>query len=352
MFPPSLRFQLNHVFWNCQTTVIMHAPVSAIPSIIGTKGANLNQIRDSFHVKVDIPRRETLAPANGHVNGHATPQPNDDEEQEEPTMPITLTGSKPLVQEAQAHLNEIIAQKTAKTTQRAKDIPQHILPFVLARRPLFISAAQGAEIDLKLNKTTREISIIGEREAVRRVVDAIKRVVEEFNTSATSAKISLPKRQHRLLAGDAVDAIMAKSKCSVVVAHENDPSDEVLVWGLPSDLAAGLGAVMEMANSQYIHEFPLPGPATVSKQLVTYMHRIGYVKTLAAAHPDTAIYPPTPAAVQEAKTLNLDIIGEKPDVDAIVKKLSEFFSKLIGGTTELNVDWLVHRTVAGKNAKK
>jgi hypothetical protein len=317
-------------------------------------GATLKQIRDQTNVRVDIPPKDSLTSpnGNGHVtefsSGQATPSVD---EEDEPMVPITLTGSQSLVYEAQALLNQIISSKTSRSTQRVRDIPANVLPFVLARRATFLATAEGGDINLALNAAAREITVSGDREAVVRAVDAIKATVDGFKNGLTSLKISLPKRQHRLLIGKAVDEIMAKSKCAVVVADHDDPSDEVTVWGQGADLPTGLGAVMERANSQYIHEFPLPGPISTSRQILTYMIRIQYAKTL-TAHPSVSVFLPSPAAVEKAPTLNIDFVGDKTAVDVVVKQVSELIGKLIGATREVGVDWLVHRVIIGKNAKK
>ena len=212
----------------------------------------MKQIRDQTNVRVDIPRKDTLTPGNGHANGttlsgQATPVSND--EDEEPTVPITLSGPRPMVLEAKDLLNSIIS-KNAKTTQRVRDIPVNVFPFVIACRANFLS-----EVYLSPNEADREITVSGEREAVVRVIEAVKGTVEEFKTCITSLKISLPKRQHRLLTDEAVDEIMSKSNCLVVVSSPDDSNDELTVWGKAEHLPAGLQAVMEKANSQYIHEF-------------------------------------------------------------------------------------------------
>ena len=80
---------------------------------------------------------------------------------------------------------------------------------------------------------------------------------------------------------------------------------------------------MEMANSQYIHEFPLPGPVTLSKQLLTYMTCIDYLNTLAIAHLDASIYIPGAVALESAQALNINIVGEKDAVDAAVGQVLE-----------------------------
>lgn len=349
---------------------MINAPASTIASIIGPKGmcailreiqssifflsgATLKQIRDQTGVRVDIPKRDTLAPnSNGHTNGTASGKvtPSHDDDDDEPTVPVTLTGPQPLTYEAQALLNQIISSKTSKSTQRIRDIPVHILPFVLARKAYFLSAAQDGEVNLALNSAAREITATGDREAVLRVVDLIKSTIETFGTSLTSVKISLPKRQHRLLTGKAAEEVLANSKCTVVVASEEDISDEVIVWGQSTDLPGGLGAVMIQANSKYIHEFPLPGPLALARQLVAYMTRINYVKTLKANQEGVDIFLPSLNSV--GPTLSIDIIGDKSAVDGAVKQLSELLGKLIGGTRDVSIDWLLHRVITGKNAKK
>ncbi|KAJ6499100.1 hypothetical protein C8R45DRAFT_981094 [Mycena sanguinolenta] len=331
-------------------TLVINAPVSTIASIIGPKGATLKQIRDQTSVQVNIPPRTSLAPnGNGHVNGTVTPVHGDDEE-DEPTVPVTLVGPQPLAYEAQAMLNQIISSKTAKGTQRVRDIPAQILPYVLARRPVFLAAAQPEGVELKL--IDREVSVSGDREAVGRVIESIKSTIEHYSNNLTSLKIQLPKRQHRLLVGKAVDEIVAKARCVVLVAKADEPSDEVTVWGASNDLPGGLGAVMEKANSQYIHEFPLPGPIALSKQLLAYMNHIDYFRPLRNAHPGVAIYTPEPGVVEKASILNIDIIGDKADVDVVVRNISELIGKLIGATQEITVDWLQHRVIKGKNNKK
>ncbi|PFH53804.1 hypothetical protein AMATHDRAFT_1030 [Amanita thiersii Skay4041] len=335
-------------------TIVIQAPASTIPSIIGPKGSTLKQIRDQTNVKVDIPKKEIAPNGNGHANGvnsgKATPLPNDAED--EPTVPITLSGPQPLVYEAQALLNEIIVSKTSIITLRVSNIPAHVLPFIRARRALFVTAAQGTEVHLGLNEAGREITVHGDREAVRRVIDKINQAVDGFTGLLTPVKITLPKRQHRLLVGKASEDIFVKSKCAITVPKFDEPSEEIAIWGQSTDLTAGLSAVMEQANSKYIHEFPVPGPIVNSKQLLTYMTKIQFPKTLAAENPGVSVYLPTQAAMDKGQNLSIDLVGEKPAVDATIRKISEMFGKLHGATKEVSIDWLLHRVIMGKNTKR
>ncbi|KAL4080328.1 hypothetical protein V8B97DRAFT_2020946 [Scleroderma yunnanense] len=334
-------------------TLTLPAPLSTIGYIIGPKGATLNQIRDQTGVRVDIPRRETITP-NGA--GHETPTGTttssaDGEDQDEPTLTVTISGPQPLAYEARDMINDIISAKTSWTTQRIKDIPSHILPFIIALRSQFLQVAQGGDIQLILN-TEREIVASGDREVVTRVVESIKSTIQMYKTILSQVKLSLPKRQHRLLAGKALEDILAKSKCSVVVPNTEDLSEEVTIYGKPEDLPTGLASVMEMANSQYIHVFPLPGPIALSRQLLSYITRINYPETLSTTHPGASVFIPSVAAAAQSSVLNIDIVGEKLVVDGVVRQVSELLGKLISATKEVNIDWLSHEVVRAKNEKK
>ncbi|KAF9523997.1 hypothetical protein CPB83DRAFT_820710 [Crepidotus variabilis] len=333
-------------------TLVLNAPASTIGSIIGPKGATLKQIRDQTSVRVDIPKRDVIETptGNGHVNGATNGNvAHDDDDEEEATIPVTLVGPEPMAYEAQAMLKQIIASKTSKSTQRIRDIPAHLLPFILIRKAEFLAAGNAGLVNLSLNATAREITATGDREAVGQVVEAIKQAIVGLETSITSVKISLPKRQHRLLVGPNAEAVLNESKCAIVIAKP-DEGDEVTVWGQAADLPTGLSAVMTKANSKYIHDMPLPGPIATSKQFATYFARLQYGKVLKANHPAVDIFLPSPES--KATSLSIDLVGDKAQVDAAIKQVSELIGKLIGATRDVQVDWLLHRVIIGKNAKK
>lgn len=245
-------------------------------------------------------------------------------------------------------LNRIIASKTSKHTQRVRDIPEYLLPFIKARREEFQAAAGSGEIELGLKSSEREFTAVGSREVVLAVVEKVRATIEALKVELTHFEMSLPKRQHRLLAGKVNEEIMGTSKCCVVVPFYDDASDKVTVWGKPEDLSNGMAAIMKKANSQYIHEYPLPGPIAFSRQVVAYIKQIGYVKTLNATHPGVTVYLPNAGS----ESANIDIVGDKANVEKVVEQLSTFIATLMGGLSEVHIDWILHRIIQGKNAKK
>ena len=248
-------------------------------------------------------------------------------------------------------INEIISVKTSRSTQRVKDIPPHILPFIIACRPHFLQVAQSEDIQLTLN-AEREIVASGDREVVTRVIEAIKNTIQMYKTILIQAKMPLPKMHHRLFVGKALEDILLKSKCSVITPGPEDPSEEVTVYGKPEDVSNGLSAVIKMADSHHIHVFPLPGPIAHSRRLLSYITHIRYPETLSAAHPGVSIFTPSATVAAQSSVLNIDIVGERSVVDGAVREVSELLGKLIGATREVSTNWLSHEVIKAKNAKK
>jgi len=326
--------------------------VQCIPYLF-VSGATLKQIRDQTGVKVDIPRKETITPNGiGHETPTGTTTPSaEGEDEDEPTLTITISGPQPFAHEARAMINEIVSIKTSRSTQRVKDIPPHILPFIIALRSHFLQVAQSEDIQLTLN-AEREIVASGDREVVTRVIEAIKNTIQMYKTILIQAKMPLSKMHHRLFVGKALEDILAKSKCSVIIPSAEDPIEEVIIYGKPEDVSSGLSAVKKMADSHHIHVFPLPGPIALSRQLLSYITRIKYPETLSVTHPGVSVFTPSATVVAQSSVLNIDIVGEKSVVDGVVRQVSELLGKLIGATREVSIDWLSHEVIKAKNAKK
>lgn len=325
-------------------------------------GATLKQIRERTGARVDIPPKDGLTPSPSYpplttngttpsASGTATPLVIEQDGQEA-TIPITIKAARPLAEEARLLINEIIASRTSTLTQRIREIPPHILPFITPRFATFEAAAEGRNVQISSNTVAREITVAGDREGVTRVVEAIRSDVESLGTVLTLVSMNFAKRQHRLLTDEAAEEIMTQSNCAVIVPKPEDPSEAVLVWGANEDMPTGLTAVITKVNSVYIHEFPLPGPTQTSKNILTYILRVNFTTTLTTAHPGLNVYIPPPALWDSATTLNLELSGNKNIVDEAIRQTSELIGKLNGATKDINVDWIMHRTISHKNAKK
>jgi hypothetical protein len=154
-----------------------------------------------------------------------------------------------MAQEAQLIIQQIITERTSRTSQKIKDIPAQVYPFALLRRTDFLRVSEGREINLTKDDKERWITVSGDREVVGKVVETIKSCIAFYEGDLSMVKISLPKRQHHLLVGGGADEILNKAKCVVIVPTITDSSEDVFVWGKPKDLGPGLQAVMEVRYS-------------------------------------------------------------------------------------------------------
>ena len=75
-------------------------------------------------------------------------------------------------------LNDIIATKRSRATQRVRDLPERVQPFIIPRSKVFEDATNSGDITMSLNAPARETTVSGDREAVTRVVQSIKSAVD------------------------------------------------------------------------------------------------------------------------------------------------------------------------------
>lgn len=215
----------------------MQAPNSALPSIIGPAGANINAIREKTGARIDVPRRENDS------TSHA-------DEDEEPTTTVTISAPAELAREARTMILNIIGEKKARSTRRIRDIPAHILPFIKIRRPEILSEGeQHGEVTFTVEENTNSFVITGDRDAVKTVYESVTSSIENLNSSLTPIKMGLPKKQHRLLTPAAVLDILQQTNCVVTTPAPEDPDSEIQVWGNIKDktnISSGLQAVISV----------------------------------------------------------------------------------------------------------
>ncbi len=170
-------------------------------------------------------------------------------------------------------IQAIVAEKTSKITQRLTHIDHIFYPFIagpkganaaqlekqagegeisvrVPPRAAFLHSKEADE-DSAEPKRERDLAIIvsGDREKVTQTVASIEAQVEEMKRSFRTLAISIPKRQHRFLVGDAANDILASTSCSVELAAIDDPSDSVTIRGPQTQLPLALTAAMEKANA-------------------------------------------------------------------------------------------------------
>lgn len=292
-------------------------------------------------MKVDIPRRD---PAT-----ESAPKSENDEE-EEPTVPITISGPASLAEDVRAEIQAIVSSKRSKSTQRVKEVPSHIAPFITSQQDEFAAAE---DVNVSVNEKEGEVTVVGEREAVIKTVEAIKARIAELNETLESTTMTIPKRQHRLFYGFSAVALLAKTRCVVIPVAPTEPGDEITIWGLSDDLSGALGAVFEQSRSKNVVEVALPGPIAYASQVRTYVTRSGYLRTLLSNHPGVEVHISPAELSEKTGTIHVDFISEdKAKVEAAKKDMGVLIRNLESALREVEVDWLVHKTLIGRHGKK
>ena len=307
------------------------------------KGATLNKMREDTgnSVKVDIPRRD-LSVLDNAVKSL-------DEDEEEATLPITISGPSSLVEEVRAEIQAIISSKKSKSTQRIKGLPNHVVPFIAFQKELFASD----DVTVTVSDEGAEVTVSGEREAVIKAADGIKARVAQLTEFLESTTMTIPKRQHRLFYGGATASLFARTRCVVIPVALTEPGDEVTIWGLSDDISGALGAVFEQARSKTVVQVALPGPIAYATQIRTYIMRSGFMKTLLADNPGIEAHVSPVELSEKIGSVFVDFIGaDKTKVESAKQELVGLIRNLEGALRDVEIDWLVHKTLIGRAGKK
>jgi len=374
-------------------TSTLDVPLSTLGTIIGPKGSSLKTVTDATGCKIDIPRRENLpsAPAQTSAQDDAD---SDDEEPEDPSVPISLTGPTPAIADAKARILALIKDKVSHTSVKIKDIPSDYYPFISGpkgakARELEQSIGQGsvqihvpppsvwrllekqadaAELSGDADETVQErkrdlsIRVQGDREKVSAVVDEIRRQYNEIRESSQTLSISIPKRQHRFLVGNAADDILEQTGCIVDLPPIEDSADECTIRGPAENLAPALTLVISKANAISVatvdlvaqHRSATSDPLAHAKTVLRYLLRTSKLRQIGDAHPGVKVYPPFQATIESAGTVIIEIVGAdkqettkaKEEVTAAVKAITPVHVKPV------EIDFAVHKFLIGKKGAK
>lgn len=353
-------------------------PASLRAFVIGTKGKNLKAITEQTSVKINVPHRDPAA--DQAVDTDANQRNTIDYENDE-QIPITLEGDEINVKQAQAMIQSIVAERTSKITQRLTHIDHIFYPFIagpkganaaklekeagegeisvrVPPRAAFLHSKDGDDESAE-PKRERDLAIVvsGDREKVNKAVTSIEAQVEEMKNSFRTLAISIPKRQHRFLVGDAANDILASTSCSVEPAAIDDPSDSVTIRGPQTQLPLALTAAMEKANAVRVevvdvvaaHRSLAKDPVGHAKHVLRWLNVGGKIPRSSTAQ----IYLPRPAIVESTGNVHIEIVGSdasevsklRETIQELVKTVPPFFVE------EIDLDPLLHRFIIGRKGQ-
>jgi transcription antitermination factor NusA-like protein len=347
-------------------TLTLTIPASLQGYVIGQKGKNLKNITEQTGARIDIAK-----PEGGQESAAARRAGGDIDYENDEQIQVTIEGDEINARTAQDMLNAIVAERTSRTTQRLSHIDHIYYPFIagpknsnvtyleqtgdvtvkIPPRAAFLPAREGAETNGL--KRERDLSIIvsGDRDAVAKVVQTIDSQVEGMRHSFRTLQISIPKRQHRFLVGDAAQDILASTQCSIELAPIDDPSDNVTIRGPQSNLPSGLTLAMSKANAVRVEVVDVGAAhrdVEHAKALLRWLSRSGKIPR----EQDVQVYLPRSAIVESSGLVHIEVVGAQSDAVSRVREEVDSHVKRVPPTfvTTVDVDPLLHRFVIGKKA--
>lgn len=363
-----------------RVTLEVMIPQSLRAFVIGSKGKNFKAITDQTGCRVNLPRQEEQ---NG-TDGSSTPlqssgNRDDIDYDNDAQIAITVEGDEVNAKQAAKMIQDIVSERTSRTTQRLANIEHVLYPFIagpkganaarleaefgsgdvsvrVPPRAAFLPPKDGAAEEEEPRRE-RDLSIVvtGDREQVQAVVQAIEAQVDEMRRTFRSLSISVPKRQHRFLVGDAANDILAATQCSVELAAQDDPSDGVTIRGPQAKLPLALTSVMDKANAVQVDVVDLvaahrsaPQALQHAKDLLRWLQVSGKLPKRQGVQ----VFTPRPAIVDSTGTVQIEIVGAdqagvaevRSSLDRLVKSTPPHYIETV------NVDPLLHGLLLGKKA--
>ncbi|KAL7753942.1 hypothetical protein RI367_000874 [Sorochytrium milnesiophthora] len=260
-------------------TATIAIPVSMRGVVVGAKGKNVKALQEKTMTRITLPPQDpNAAEAEAKQERPFDDFNNDEDEEEEvPTVDITVSGDVQGVELVRKEINAIVGEKMSKAKARlpSSRIPATFYPLIRGARDSRLNELQN-KLEVKINippiytsSEEREndttngtdakkpppydgLIITGDREKVRAAVEHIETLVEEMSRTTKSLQVSIPKRQRKFLIGPKgahLQELLETTGCFVTLPKPTDATDNVTVHGPQKALVEALQFVIAKANS-------------------------------------------------------------------------------------------------------
>lgn len=339
-----------------RVTLTMLIPASLRAFVIGAGGKNIRAITNDTGVRINIPPRSAE---------QAEAAADDGDPLLGEQIEITIEGDSFNAADAQARIQDIVAERTSRITQRLTHVEPEFFPFVHGARGA--RAAQLAdeigrgEVSIKVPPppaAMREgaaIVVSGERSLVPLVVQAIDAQVDEMRRSFRTLSFNTAKLQHSFLLGETADDILERLQCSVELPPASDPSESVTIRGPPSQLPLAFSAAMERANAVTVESLDVRAmhPAADGAHVRRLVQWVG---SYAPREEHVQVLLPRARALEAAGDTGrvcIDIVSEDGAAARRVAQAIEQQLRAIGPecVRVMDIDPLAHGFVIGKKAQ-
>ncbi|CAG0883419.1 unnamed protein product [Cyprideis torosa] len=223
-----------------QATKSINVPKEYHRFLLGKGGKNLRKLEHDTATKISFPRMD------------------------DSSSKIVVTGTREGIDRA-LHEIRLRSDELSKQASVRLDIPQIYHVFIMgphSERVNKLQADTGVRINIPPPSMKKdEISISGEKEAVTRIVENIKKEVADMDRKFTHVSVEVRKAQHKYVIGpkgNTVNEILDKTGVSVELPSLDSQSETITLRGPQDKLGLALSMVYEKANSVVRNEVPAP----------------------------------------------------------------------------------------------
>lgn len=323
------------------TTAVL-VPASLRAHVIGTGGKHIKSITEQTGVRIHVPPRSNDAADDAEGDPLLGEQ-----------MEITIEGDEIHVDEAQALIQAIVAERTSKISQRLTHIEPEFYPFLAGARAEALAAGEGrGEVMIKVpHNRNAPILVQGERASVAAVVDAIEAQVRDMRASFHTLSLTIPKRQHAFLVGDSAADILAATQCQIELPPVHDVSEVVTIRGPQTQLPLALTAALERANAVTIKVVDL-GALHPQADAQHAQHLVQWLGPRMPRADGVQVFLPAATALQAGRA-HVEVVGESAeDVARVHRELEQLVRPLGPDAVRVaTIDPLAHEWVAGKRGQ-
>ncbi|KAI9292692.1 hypothetical protein K502DRAFT_294937 [Neoconidiobolus thromboides FSU 785] len=308
-----------------KTSATISVPSNITRFILGSKGRNLAQLQQKTMTNITVPPRE-----------------NEDGDEEDSYIEVSIVGELSGVQEAKREIESIIREKAVKVELKITEIPATHYPFLAGPKgSLLKSYLSDSSVEVKvpfvfenqsnLIQDDHPIVILGAKESLSKTKSTILEAYENLKDDISDLTISIPKSKHCFLIGPNganLKDFFAASGCIVRIPEASNLSNKVTIIGPSEKLAQSVALLMEKANSAQASTIDVEklhkSVENYLSSLYTYFSTTSYIQELEKKHKVQVQIP-----FVNKPTGKIDIIGKvKEDVQKAKASLESHIKAL------------------------
>ncbi|CAG0880927.1 unnamed protein product, partial [Darwinula stevensoni] len=213
-----------------QANVTIQIPKEHHRFILGRNGKKLQDLEKATATKISVPKAEN------------------------PSGEVRIMGTREGIEKA-VHEIRVISDEQSKQAYERLNIPKIYHPFIAgahSEKVNKLTEAWGVRINIPPQSVMKdELTVAGEKEAVKKVVEAIQKAYREIERHCSTVSVEVKKSQHKYIIGpkgNTIAEILGETGVSVEMPPQESPSGTITLRGPPEKLGPGV-----VDYDEYIH---------------------------------------------------------------------------------------------------